>query len=83
MCIFMSYQRLRGGAEEVLRKQPFIVKFTKGRAGATYHDDNEQVNGGNLNTSYRRNITNAAENTSPYSPFSSKLEWEITQWAKM
>ena len=63
--------RLRGGAEEVLWKQPFIIKFMKGRAGATYCDDNEQVNGSNLNTLYKRNITNAAENTSPYSPFSS------------
>ena len=24
-----------------------------------------------------------AENSSPYSPFSSKLEWKIVHWAKM
>jgi hypothetical protein len=76
----LKASRLRGGAEEVLRKRPFIVKFTKGRAGATY--DNQHVDGDNLNASYRRNVANA-ENPSPYSPFSSKLEWEIAQWAKM
>ena len=70
--------RLRGGAEEVLQKRPFIVKFTKGRAGATY--TNKCVDGDNLNVSYTRNIGNA-ENS--YSPFSSKLEWEIAHWAKM
>ena len=70
--------RLRGGAEEVLQKRPFVVKFTKGRAGATY--TNERVDGDNLNISYARNVGNA-ENS--YSPFSSKLEWEIAHWAKM
>jgi hypothetical protein len=74
--------RLRGlgGAEEVLQKQPFIVKFTKGRAGATYAT--QQVEGDDLNASYRHNVANG-ENPSPYSPFSSKLEWEIVHWAKM
>lgn len=76
----LKASHLRGGAEEVLRKRPFIVKFTKGKAGATYR--NQRVDGNNLNTSYRRNIANT-ENPSPYSPFSSKLEWEIAQWAKM
>jgi hypothetical protein len=72
--------RLRGGAEEVLQKRPFVVKFTKGRAGATYAT--QQVEGDNLNASYRHNVANG-ENPSPYSPFSSKLEWEIVHWAKM
>lgn len=70
--------RLRGGAEEVLQKRPFVVKFTKGRAGATYTD--EHVDGDNLNASYTRKVANV-ENL--YSPFSSKLEWEIAHWAKM
>lgn len=70
--------RLRGGAEEVLQKRPFVVNFTKGRAGAIYA--NQHVDGDNLNASYTPNVANA-EN--PYSPFSSKLEWEIAHWAKM
>ena len=72
--------RLRGGTEEVLQKRPFVVKFTKGRAGATY--TNQHADEDNLNASYTRNVANA-ENPSPYSPFSSKLEWEVAQWAKM
>jgi hypothetical protein len=70
--------RLRGGAEEVLQKQPFVIKFTKGKAGAIYA--NQRVDGDNLNTSYRHKVANA-ENL--YNPFSSKLEWEIARWAKM
>jgi hypothetical protein len=70
--------RLRGGAEDDLQKRPFVVKFTKGKAGAVY--TNQRVEGDNLNTSYTLKMANA-EN--PYSPFSSKLEWEIAHWAKM
>ena len=70
--------RLRGGAEEDLQKRSFVVKFTKGRAGAIY--TNQQVDENNLNASYKHKVANP-EN--PYSPFSSKLEWEIVQWAKM
>jgi hypothetical protein len=72
--------RLRGGAEEVLQKQPFAVKFTKGRAGAVY--TNQRVDEDNLNASYTLNVANA-ENSGLYHPFSSKLEWEIAHWAKM
>lgn len=71
---------LRGGAEEVLQKQPFVVKFTKGRAGETYA--NQCANGDNSNASYTRKVQ-AANAENPYSPFSSKLEWEIAHWAKM
>ena len=74
----LKASRLRGGAEEVLQKWPFVVKFMKGKAGAIYA--NQKVDGNNLNTSYKHNIANA-EN--PYSPFSSKMEWEIACWAKM
>jgi hypothetical protein len=72
--------RLRGGAEEVLQKRPFVVKFTKGRAGAVYA--NQPVDEDNMNASYTLNVANA-ENSSLYHPFSSKLEWEIAHWAKM
>lgn len=74
--------RLRGGAEEVLQKQPFVVKFTKGRAGETY--SNQQADGeDNLNTSYTRKVANAENAENIYGPFSSKLEWEFAHWAKM
>jgi hypothetical protein len=72
--------RLRGGAEEILQKRPFVVKFTKGRAGATFV--NQHVDEDNLNASYTCNIANA-KNPSPFSPFSSKLEWDVAHWAKM
>jgi hypothetical protein len=69
--------RLRGGAEMELRKEPFIVKFPNARAGAVHP---EHVVDENLNASYTRKV-GSAEN--PFFPFSSKMEWEIAQWAKM
>jgi hypothetical protein len=72
--------RLRGGAEEVLQKRLFVVKFMKGNAGAIYA--NQHVDEDNLNASYTHKVGDA-ENPSPFSPFSSKLEWEIAHWAKM
>jgi hypothetical protein len=67
--------RLRGGAEEELKNKPYVVKFSKGRAGAVY-TNNDHING---NTAYISQISNP-EN--PFSPFSSKIEWEIAHWAK-
>lgn len=69
--------RLRGGAEMELRKEPFIVKFTTGQAGAVH---TRQVVDDNLNASYTRKVGSAE---SPFYPFLSKMEWEIARWAKM
>lgn len=66
--------RLRGGAEIQLQKKPFIVKFTKGKAGAVYSQD-----GIDLNTEY---MTSLGVSDNPYWPFKSKMEWEIASWAK-
>jgi hypothetical protein len=67
--------RLRGGAEAELKNKPYIVKFSKGNAGAVY-TNNDRIDG---NTAYISRIRNP-EN--PFSPFSSKIEWEIAHWAK-
>lgn len=67
--------RLRGGAEENLQKKPFVVKFSKGRAGAVY----SQGHGNDRDTVYANKISDPGN---PYSPFASKLEWEIAYWAK-
>lgn len=67
--------RLRGGAAEArLVNKPFIVKF-EGRAGQTYpHPGLDQ------NAAYARDIGNVHN---PFSPFSSKLEWDVARWAKL
>jgi hypothetical protein len=67
--------RLRGGAEVDLNKKPYIVKFSKGKAGAVY--TNHDCTDGN--TSY---ISQISHPENPFSPFSSKIEWEIAHWAK-
>ena len=65
--------RLRGGAEAELNNKPYIVKFKKGKAGKVYtdHDINR--------TTY---ISQLGNPENPFSPFSSKIEWEIAHWAK-
>lgn len=67
--------RLRGGAEIELKNKPYIVKFSKGKAGAVY-TNHDCIDG---NTAYISRISNP-EN--PFSPFSSKIDWEIAHWAK-
>lgn len=69
--------RIRGGAEAELENKPYIVKFSQksNTAGRTY----QNANCIDENTSYTAQISNTA-NT--YSPFRSKLEWEIALWAK-
>ena len=67
--------RLRGGAEAELNNKPYAVKFTGGKAGAVYTDQ-DCVDG---NTEYTLQINNP---NNPFSPFSSQIEWEIAHWAK-
>jgi len=67
--------RIRGGAEVELKNKPYSVKFSKGKAGAVYTNHN----GVDGNTSYTSQI---GDPENPFSPFSSKIEWEIAHWAK-
>ena len=67
--------RLRGGAEAELKNKPYIVKFSKGKAGEVYTNHN-RIDG---NTAY---ISQISDPENPFSPFSSKIEWEIVHWAK-
>ena len=62
------------GAESGLGKKPHVLKFTKGKAGMVYSKDSV-----NLNTKYTNKI---GMSNNLYRPFSSKIEWEIAQWAK-
>lgn len=70
--------RMRGGAEAELGNKPHIIRFNKGNnaAGRTYPNTNCI----DANTLYTAQINDAGN---PYSPFRSKLEWEIALWAKM
>jgi hypothetical protein len=73
--ITQKANRLRGGAEVELKNKPYIVKFGKGKAGVVY-TNHDRIDG---NTAYTSQIGNP-EN--PFSPFFSKIEWEIAHWAK-
>src|SRR5271168_2480729 len=67
--------RLRGGAEVELKNRPYIVKFSKGKAGAVY-TNHDRIDG---NTAY---ISQISDPENPFSPFSSKIDWEIAHWVK-
>jgi len=67
--------RLRGGAEEILQKRPFIVQFKEGHAGAVYNQGAQNENG-----HYQEAI---GDPENPYAPFRSELEWNIARWAKL
>ncbi|KAF8814197.1 hypothetical protein BYT27DRAFT_7082726 [Phlegmacium glaucopus] len=67
--------QLRGGAEAELKNKPYAVKFSGGNAGAVYMNQ-DCVDGNAAYTSQIGNLEN------PFSPFSSKIEWEIAHWAK-
>ena len=64
--------RLRGGFEEALKNEPAVVKFP-GLAGYS-RVANEDVE-----------MRDAAADThnNPFTPFTSKLEWEVAKWAKL
>ena len=66
---------MQGGAETELKKKPYVVKFSKGKAGARYTNQDCV----NQNTAYTSQIGNQ-EN--PFNPFHSKVEWEVALWAK-
>ena len=67
--------RIRGGAEVELKNKPYVVKFKKGKAGTVYPNHNCI----DENTAYTSQVGNL---DNPFSPFSSKIEWEIAHWAK-
>jgi hypothetical protein len=66
---------LRGGAETGLQKEPFVVKFTQGQAAAVYSQT-----GLDNNAAYAKVV---GDSNNPYSPFTSKLEWELAYWDKI
>ena len=67
--------RMQGGAKTELKKKPYVVKFNKGKAGATYTNPDCV----DQNTAYSSQIGNQ-EN--PFNLFHSKVEWEFALWAK-
>lgn len=66
--------RLRGGAEHGLQNQPFIVKYPNPQAGKA-----SPTQGCDMNTEYTMHVS---DQDNPYSPFKSKIDWEIAHWAK-
>ncbi|KAM6496353.1 hypothetical protein JOM56_009059 [Amanita muscaria] len=70
-----QYKHLRKGAEHVLEKRPHTVAYPD-NAGVVY-----STSGLTQNQCYEGQISKSSSN--PYTPFTSKLDWEIAKWAKL
>ena len=62
--------------EAALSRKPHVIKFPSSKAGQVYRQPFLGAN-----ETYGSNL-HAGGTNSIYAPFSSKLEWEIAQWAK-
>ena len=67
-----------GRGEDDLAQKPYIVEFPGGNAGCAYNH-NSSLNTNNLYA----NRLQAEDSDNIYMPWSSKLEWEVTHWAKL
>ncbi|KAF9486934.1 hypothetical protein BDN71DRAFT_1485414 [Pleurotus eryngii] len=67
--------RLRGGVDNDLQKNPFIVAYPDLQAGEIL-----SKRGCNMDTEYTARIGDHP--TNPYFPFKSKIDWEMVHWAK-
>ena len=74
----LSAFRLRGGHEEGLKSDPFVVKIS-GLAGYS-HMVNNNADLENVTAGTHQHSASA---TNPYAPFLSKLDWEVARWAKL
>lgn len=69
--------RLRGRYEGPLKNVPFVVKFP-GMAGYSHIDSATAAD------AHQDDLNDSALGASnPFSPFSSKMDWEIARWAKL
>lgn len=73
--------RLRGGYEEALKDDPFVVTFP-GMAGHSY-SVNELKGANKTTTDEYLKYGTAFEADNPFAPFSSRMDWEIGRWAKL
>ena len=69
--------RLRGGYEQPLTNEPFVVKFP-GRAGS-----HTVVNNADLDADTDQDHASVDGRDNIFAPFLSEREWEIARWAKL
>jgi hypothetical protein len=77
---------VRGLAESQLEQRPFVVSYPTKTVGdpvraRTTAQDHRDCQSAHANASYELEI--ARDETNPYAPFASKLDWDIAKWAKL
>lgn len=73
-----SIFRLRGGYEEPLKNDPFVVKFG-GMAGRPCTVSEEEE----MDAATTTNGVASDLEANPFAPFLSQMDWEIARWAKL
>lgn len=68
------------GYQHSAQLPPIIEKFM-GRAGARVSITSTDVK--DSNTMYEAALGDSFDHTNPFSPFKSKLDWEVAEWAKL
>ncbi len=75
--------RLRGGYEQPLKNNPFVVKFP-GIAGFSHTvNNNADMGAATAADTHESHAVPAPGTNNPFAPFSSRMEWEIARWAKL
>jgi hypothetical protein len=70
-------RELRQAAEDAFHRTPIVVKYP-GRAGEPI----SMTGGAASEQAYLGSLHDSAA-SSPYAPFTSKMDWEIARWAKL
>jgi len=76
----------RGLAESQLEQQPFVMPYPSQRVGDAVGtrirvQDHCQAESAHANALYELEIVQ--DETNPYAPFVSQMDWEIAKWAKL
>ncbi|KAJ6611148.1 hypothetical protein B0H10DRAFT_1953313 [Mycena sp. CBHHK59/15] len=64
----------RAAGEQQVHQQPFVIEFTDGDAGAPLRRGE---------AGYDHYMADLGDPVNTWAPFTSKLEWELAQWAKL
>jgi len=72
---------VRGLAERQLELEPFVIPYPSCGQGVGDPVGASREQSAHANMSYELEIT--PDETNPYAPFASQLDWDIAKWAKL
>jgi hypothetical protein len=76
-------QEVRWAAEEEFRKTPVVERFPSTEAGAPIANVHADLKADPRYESYHTGLKGRSDRNNRWAPFSSQLDWEVAQWAKI